>query len=52
MNIILLEKRDGYTADCDACGKRARLSRVWVTGIETFACAECRGDDEEEEMER
>lgn len=40
---------------CDCCGKRAWLRRGEVTGIETYACAECFGypedqfDEEEEE---
>jgi hypothetical protein len=34
-------------ADCDCCGKRRRLSQVFFAGLETWACAECRGDDED-----
>lgn len=39
---------DPSKADCDCCGKCRRLSRVWAYGIETFACAECRGDEDDE----
>jgi hypothetical protein len=28
-------------ASCDCCGKYRPLYRVWVSGIETFACAQC-----------
>lgn len=29
---------------CDPCGAtNVRVSRCWVTGIETFACDECSG---------
>ena len=28
--------------ECDCCGKQGILSRCFVTGIETFACEECR----------
>ena len=31
---------------CDCCdAKGVPLQRAWVTGIETFACAACCGDD-------
>lgn len=33
-------------AACDCCERtvpRHQVSRCWVTGIETFACDECRG---------
>ncbi len=31
--------------ECDACGKGPRvLHHCWVTGIETYACAECHGE--------
>jgi len=31
---------------CDCCERReVRLHRIWYCGIETFACAECLGDD-------
>ena len=38
---------DGY--ECDCCGRTdgGEISRVWAYGIETFACARCRGDEEE-----
>lgn len=42
---------------CDCCDKLAPLSRCWAAGgIETFACAECRGfeadafDDDDDEL--
>lgn len=35
--------------ECDCCGKQGELARVWAYGIETFACARCRGDDEDAE---
>ena len=31
---------------CDCCGKMRPLSQCWAFGIETWACEECRGDDE------
>ncbi len=32
---------------CDCCGKMRPLTRCWAFGnLETFACDECRGDDE------
>lgn len=41
------------TGDCDCCGNYSTtLRRVWYLGyMETFACAKCRGDDEEVEEE-
>lgn len=30
------------TGECDCCGKKAALTRVWVHHIETYACDECR----------
>lgn len=34
--------------ECDCCGKRRELTRCWTScGIETYACAKCRGEDEE-----
>jgi len=31
---------------CDCCdAQNVRVSRVWVTGIETFACTKCSGGD-------
>lgn len=35
--------------DCDCCGKNRPLSRCWASGIETFACDECRGFEEEDD---
>jgi hypothetical protein len=34
------------TAECDCCGKVAVLQTVIAYGIETNACAECRGEVE------
>jgi hypothetical protein len=34
---------DGPLPECDCCGKPGILARCFVTGIETFACEECRG---------
>lgn len=32
--------------ECDCCGKRAPLTRCWYAGsIETYACDQCREDD-------
>ena len=31
---------------CDCCGKRREVSKCWVSGLETFACDECRGAEE------
>lgn len=30
---------------CDCCGKTRNLTFVCWTGIDTYACAECRGGD-------
>ena len=36
-------------ADCDCCGKLRRLRQCWVYGnMETWACAECRQDDDDD----
>ena len=32
---------------CDCCDKERNLTRCWAAGIETFACWECRGWDED-----
>jgi hypothetical protein len=42
------ERRD---YDCDVCGKPSRdVEQCWTTtGLETWACPACRGDEEEEE---
>lgn len=37
--------------ECDCCSKRRKLTRCWVSGIETYACAECRGEGVEEDYE-
>jgi hypothetical protein len=38
------EAKNDPKQECDCCGQLvASLSRCWVTGIETFACDECRG---------
>jgi len=36
-------------ADCDCCGRpRADLRQCWTTtGLETWACAVCRGEEPE-----
>lgn len=33
--------------ECDCCGEYRALRQAWVTGIETWACAKCSGDDED-----
>jgi glycerol-3-phosphate dehydrogenase len=33
---------DDAVYECDCCGKPGILARCFVTGIETFACEECR----------
>jgi hypothetical protein len=33
--------------DCDCCGELRECSKVMAFGIETLACAECRGEQEE-----
>lgn len=39
--------------ECDCCGNYSTtLRRVWYLGyMETFACAKCRGDDDEADQE-
>jgi hypothetical protein len=33
---------------CDCCGQLKLVERCWTsTGIETFACSDCRGDFDE-----
>lgn len=37
---------------CDCCGEWRLLQRCWTPGrfpIETFACAACRGEQEDED---
>ena len=35
---------------CDCCGREdVRLTQVWYLGMETWACAPCRGADMEDE---
>jgi hypothetical protein len=34
---------------CDVCGKYRKLTQAWVTGVETWACAACSGEDEDED---
>ena len=42
-DIVLCERcRDGQP-ECDVCGERALLTKTIVCGIETWACAKCRG---------
>jgi len=40
-----LDHEDGQQADCDCCGRKRQLSRVWFCGMETWACAECRHEE-------
>jgi len=37
--------------DCDCCSRRAKmLTQCWAAGgVETWACAACRGVDDDEE---
>ena len=38
---------------CDCCGQmRPTVQRCWYMGIETFACANCRGNKEQDELEQ
>ncbi len=38
------------TGECDCCGRMRPLSRCWAGALETWACDECRGwDDEDQE---
>jgi len=47
MNRVIL-RWPKQLADCDCCGRpRADLRQCWVTGIETWACAVCRGEEPE-----
>ena len=32
------------TGQCDCCGKEAELTKLIAFGIDTAACAECRGE--------
>lgn len=44
------EAKDRSITFCDCCEKpvpRDQISRCWMTGIETFACDDCRGINEE-----
>lgn len=37
--------------DCDTCGRPTppdQLRHLWAFGIETFACARCCGDEEDD----
>jgi len=36
---------DGPFGECDCCGQKRPLSRCWPMGIETYACDECRGEE-------
>jgi hypothetical protein len=40
------------TYDCDVCGKPSRdVEQCWTTtGLETWACPACRGEEPEEEQ--
>jgi hypothetical protein len=33
-------------SQCDCCGKMRPLTKCWAHGIETWACDECRGLDD------
>ena len=41
--IVGSSRDDEEEAECDSCGKVAKLTRVIAYGIETNACDECRG---------
>jgi hypothetical protein len=31
--------------ECDSCGEYRKLTQAWVSGVETWACAQCSGED-------
>ena len=36
--------------ECDCCNRGKRwLHQTWVSGMETWACAECRGEENDNE---
>jgi len=35
--------------ECDCCGKRGRLNYVFAHGMDTWACAACRGSEPDED---
>lgn len=38
--------RHDCIGECDCCGRSdLYLHQVWFCGLETWACAECRGED-------
>ena len=38
------------STQCDCCGRRAAVYRLWAFGLETFACGKCRGWDEDDDQ--
>ncbi len=36
---------DGPFGQCDCCNEQRPLSQCWASGVETWACDECRGDE-------
>lgn len=42
------DEQDDQRGECDCCGKRRLLSRCWPSGIETYACDECRGESDDD----
>jgi hypothetical protein len=45
-------REEGLRGECDCCGKRRPLSRVWYHGIETWACGQCQDPDAELDRRR
>jgi hypothetical protein len=39
-------------AHCDCCEKYRPLSLCWAHGLETWACDECRGLEQEDDSDR
>lgn len=38
------------TGECDCCPRQnVQIRQCWVNGMETWACAACRDDDEEDD---
>jgi hypothetical protein len=38
---------------CDCCGQMRRtVQRCWYGAVETFACAKCRGGNEQDELDQ
>jgi len=43
---------DRPMADCDCCGRYREVSQCWAFGnMETWACDECRGVDDDSELQ-